>query len=255
MPSTVEHAIDVLAVLERESPMPLSVSEIAGRLRMTKPSTSRMMKTLLAAGLVSRDEGTRKFSLGLRLWEFGGSVLANIDVRRVALPTMAEGVIKIGRPMSLAVTDGLHVVHIERVAQEEGVVLAMPMAIRAPLHAVAVGKVLLAYSPARFVDTAVRRGLTAYTSRTITSETALMKELATIRITGLAFNSGEMQGASYGIAAAIRNPAGSAVAALGVSADEAELNVESEAAQVIRDVADRVSFRIGFRPERTASFV
>jgi DNA-binding IclR family transcriptional regulator len=80
-----------------------------------------------------------------------------------------------------------------------------------PLHATALGKVLLAY------DTTLVASPEAYTRRTLVTQTAIKRAGAKVREAGWAVENGEMISGEAGVAAPIRGHGGIVVGAIGVS--------------------------------------
>jgi DNA-binding IclR family transcriptional regulator len=83
-----------------------------------------------------------------------------------------------------------------------------------PLHCSALGKVLLAYGAAQLPPGKLERR----TDKTITSETALRADLATVRARGYAVTDEELEPGLIAVATPIRGYDGTVVAALSVSA-------------------------------------
>jgi DNA-binding IclR family transcriptional regulator len=84
-----------------------------------------------------------------------------------------------------------------------------------PLHASALGKVLLAFDPGA-ARSVVHQPLAALTNRTITDKVNLQRELAAIRDLGWAGSNGEVEPGVAGIAAPIRDAGGYVVAVVGI---------------------------------------
>jgi DNA-binding IclR family transcriptional regulator len=87
---------------------------------------------------------------------------------------------------------------------------------RIPLHATGVGKVLLAYAPAEFVDEVMAAGLRRYTPYTIVAPGHLRRNLAEVRRTGVAVAHEEMTVGRVSVATALFDAAEQAVAALSI---------------------------------------
>jgi len=83
-----------------------------------------------------------------------------------------------------------------------------------PAHATAMGKVLLAYSPASVVETVIARGLKRYTQFTVTTADGLRRSLGVIRATGVAVARHELQPDTIAAAAPVFGRSGEVVAAL-----------------------------------------
>ncbi len=86
-PSVLLNGLRVLEAFSITEPV-LGVTEIARKVDLHKSSVSRMLATLEKAGYVEREEGTGRYRLGLGVIGLAGPLLANLDVRRVALPEL-----------------------------------------------------------------------------------------------------------------------------------------------------------------------
>lgn len=106
-----------MAVLRCFSPdrLLLGVVEIADEIGMNKSSASRMLTTLEAEELVERDPATKKYRLGLGLLSVAGALLAQLDVRRAALPVLTRLTAETGETSSLMLWDGTAAVTVEQV--------------------------------------------------------------------------------------------------------------------------------------------
>ena len=64
----------------------LGTNELARRTGLHPSSVSRLLATLVDAGLVEHVAETGRYRLGLRLVQLGNAVLARLDLREVARP-------------------------------------------------------------------------------------------------------------------------------------------------------------------------
>jgi DNA-binding IclR family transcriptional regulator len=83
-----------------------------------------------------------------------------------------------------------------------------------PAHATAVGRVLLAFSPPRTVETTILRGLRPYTAHTLTSPDGFRRALAVVRLARVAVTRWELEAGVCGVAMPIFGPGGEVVAAI-----------------------------------------
>ena len=96
------------------------------------------------------------------------------------------------------------------------------------LHALAMGKVLLALQPDDARQRYIQRGLRRFTDATITSPRALMDELAEVRRRGVAIERDELQLDFCCVAAPMHDLRGRFVATLGLSAVTQAFDAERE---------------------------
>ena len=116
-----------------------------------------------------------------------------------------------------------------------------------PLHCVASGKVLLAALAEREVLRIVRRGLVAYTERTITELEPLLEELARIRRRGYATAIGEYELGLNAVAAPVHDARGNVIAAVDIWGPAFRLTPRRipELAAQAREAAAAISVRLG----------
>ena len=83
-----------------------------------------------------------------------------------------------------------------------------------PAHATALGRVLLAFSPARTVELTILRGLRPYTAHTLTSPDRFRRALAVVRLARVAVTRWELEAGVCGVAIPIFGPGVEVVAAI-----------------------------------------
>jgi DNA-binding IclR family transcriptional regulator len=105
-------------------------------------------------------------------------------------------------------------------------------------HALALGKVVLAMAPPEVVERYVRAGMRRFTSHTITDADALREELREVRRRGYAADREEFDDDFCCIAAAVLDPRGHFLAAIGISMTQRAFDDERETlAQTVVAVA------------------
>lgn len=137
-------AVQVLETLAHAH-QPLTISEIAIRIPLAKSSTSNLLTSLAAAGMVRRSG--LGWTLGYKVLELGQAVLSGTDVvsefRRIVdtLPTLAS------ETVLLAVLDGPDVLYLARHDGTQRVRLASDVGRRLPAVVTSLGKAMLASLP------------------------------------------------------------------------------------------------------------
>lgn len=209
----VLRALGVLACFRDGSP-DLGVSDIARALSLKTSTAHRLVRALVREGFLEQDPITSRYRLGNTLAEYGRIVYRQRRVH-VAEPYMQELSRFTGENVGLAIRHGpdalaLAVAH---ASSSETIDIA---GIRIPLHASAMGKVLLAWADPYESDPAHIGPLTPATARTITSPAELQRELGRVRAAGFALNDEEMVPGIRTVAVPILDGLGHAVFALAV---------------------------------------
>lgn len=183
-------------------------SEIAAALGLPLPTVGRLAKTLLAAGFLESEPGTRRLHLGPEMRRLGGFVPQ--DATEEARRWMRQLNEQFDEDVNLALLDGAHALYVDTLATSRHLGIQTSIGSRAPAYCTAIGKALLAQHDDAVVRD--RLGLEPYerrTERTIRRWSDLREELARIRTTGIARSFEEFEDGLIGLAVALgRGPGG-----------------------------------------------
>jgi DNA-binding IclR family transcriptional regulator len=215
----LESADRVLRVLEVFTPAErdLSLSEIAERLELPKSSVHRLLATLAAHGFVERDANSRRYRLGIRLFEIGSAAIHERGLHSATHPVLEELAVTTGETCHLAVLSDVEAVYIYKIDGPSSFSMTSRVGGRAPCHCTSIGKVLIAWGGQDLFKRVVRAGMRRYTSTTITNGTDLAADLERVRADGYALDVEEYQENLSCAAAAVRDHAGRVVAAIGIA--------------------------------------
>jgi len=246
----VEKALRILEALGNRA-SPLTLSEICETINLNMSTTYRLLQTLISKGFVHYDEFSGKYRLGIKTFRIGNAALYAIDFRAEARPLLQELVSLCKETANLVILDGNEVVYIEQVESRSMVRMLARLGSRLPAYSTGGGKAILAYlEEEELNEYLVRQNLVPHTVNTITSPTELKKALARIRQDGYAVDREEMEYGVRCVAAPIRNYTGKVIAALSVSGPGARMTdeyVEARLAPLVKQFADRISARLGYR--------
>ena len=215
MNNTLVKGLGILEVLAR-SPQPVGITEIATRERLLKSDVHRLVQSLVDLGYVRQERASGAYFATVRLWELGFAVMGKTDIRKIAEPWMARLLDQTRETVHLSVLDRVDAVYIHKLESPQPVRAYSEVGGRAPAHAVATGKALLANQTDNEQREAARQ-LRRFTPKTIVDPEEFLRELARIRSQGYAINRGEWRETVCGVAAAILDPAGETIAAIGIS--------------------------------------
>lgn len=245
---SIERAAAILRLLARGSGR-LGVGEIANSLGLAKGTAHGILRTLHRVGFVEQDGATGKYQLGAALLHLGTSYLDVNELRSRAinwadaLAARSGEAVRIGAPL-----DG-KVLVVHHVFRPDDTLQTLDVGTLLPLHATAMGKVLLAYDTDLAAATN-RTELDTFTRRTLTTPKALSRALTTVREAGWASEAEESVRGQASIAAPISSYGGLVVGAIGVSGAVERIctaSGEPEPALVsyVRDAARAVSRDLG----------
>jgi DNA-binding IclR family transcriptional regulator len=213
--SLVRRAFGVLACFCKDD-RELSLAELVARTGLPKATLHRLAGQLIAVGALERSG--RNYRLGVTLFELSGGVWAQRVLRDIAMPFLQELFEQTRETVQLALFDGEAVLYIDRVRGHNSVVLPTFPGGRMPAYCTALGKAMLAFSPAETVRSVLARGLTPLSPRTVTTPNLLVSQLRTIQRTRVAYDAEESVPGVCCIAAPVFNGRGHAIAAVSVSA-------------------------------------
>lgn len=211
----IERAAAMLRLLAHGSGR-LGVGEIAASLDLAKGTVHGILRTLHRVGFVEQDPATGKYQLGAALLHLGTSYLDVNELRSRAinwadaLAARSGEAVRIGTPL-----DG-KVLVVHHVFRPDNTLQTLDVGELLPLHATALGKVLLAYD-ADLAASVQQGALPSLTRRTIVEPGALGRALLGVRHVGWASGSGEYLPGTADIAAPIRAPGGLVVGAIGIT--------------------------------------
>jgi DNA-binding IclR family transcriptional regulator len=247
----IDRVLGVLEILAGEGAA-LTLVELSKRLGLPKSTTLRLLMVLESHRFVEKDARSGVYRLGLKLFELGSKVMAQLNLSDRAKPHLARLVFTTGETAYFCVLDGGEALSLERVESSRAVRVPSTVGWRAPAHCTAVGKALLALLPEAELTALVRgRKLYAYTRNTITTLTQLRDELETVRERGYAVDNEEMEEGLKCIAAPVRGHAGKGVASLGILSPAFRLpdkKIPQLATLVMRE-ANELSAGLGYRVE------
>jgi DNA-binding IclR family transcriptional regulator len=204
--------LECLATLRR----PMTLTEIAANVGMSKSSIHQLLATLQQRGFVQRLHDQR-YCIGIKAWEIG-CVADTMGLARTTGPHVAQLVRELSDGVSVGVRDGSEMVCIQLVESPRAVRVHSNVGDRTPAHSVSSGLAMLA----DLDDDAVRRLLPAklkvFTEVTPKTAEAVIGELAKVRARGYAFCRGGWRTEVGGVAVPIVGPDNHAIAALCVAA-------------------------------------
>ncbi len=245
----VERAIQILNCFSFEKPV-LSIDEIMAKTKLAKATIYRLLWTLERNDLIGYDQTLNKYRLGNKPLEYGGIVLANLDIRREAEPYMQDLHELTGHSIILAKQQEESIQYLVRYDSDEGLMPTNFVGRRRTLHNGALGIVLLSYMDEEFVrDLLQRYPLEQHTPKTVTDEAIFIKRLKEIRELGYFVDVDETFMGYTALAAPIFNEKHEAIAALAISGASFKMegSRREELMSLLKDVALKISKQMGLR--------
>lgn len=219
--AATQKSIEILGHLKEEGPATLS--EVASALEMSKSTVFRHFNTLEEAGYIAEyDEGYR---IGQLYLDYGIQTQREHPLYDAAKPKVDALAEEVGEKVWLVVEENGYAVYLYLCSGEELYRSFTRVGYRGHLHAFSAGKAILARMSKREVKEVIdRRGLPAYTERTITDERALFEELDEIRQQGYALHLEEAVSGGNAISAPIQAEDGSPLGSVCIAGPTHRLN-------------------------------
>jgi IclR family transcriptional regulator, acetate operon repressor len=215
--TSVDNALWLLQLIgERHA---LRVAEAADLLGVARSTAHRLLSALRRRGFVMQDRPNGAYRPGPALNQIGLAAISGIDIRRIARPVLEELREQTQETASLAVLEGTTARFIDCVESGRSVRVGNRTGVVRQAHASAVGKVMLAeLSAGELARRYPGPELDSGTAATLIDPAELARELAEVRAQGYALNWEESVEGVSAVAVALRDTAGSPLAAIGVAA-------------------------------------
>lgn len=231
---SVERATQLLALIADQHKSGSSLTELVRASGLKQPTARRILVALIRSGLVSQDEETRRYYLGIAAYlygtiaadRFGIHTLADESVRRLAERSEDTAF--------FCLREGLHTLCMRR---EEGLHPIRSHVLNAgqrhPLGVAAHGIAILASLADQEINTIIAIHADYYASHYPTlTEPVLRQSIAETRRRGCAINRGIFHPGSWAISVAVRGRGGDVIGALSIGAIETRLS-ESRQPEII----------------------
>ncbi|MYU10939.1 helix-turn-helix domain-containing protein [Streptomyces sp. SID8361] len=202
----------------------VSLSELARRAGMPKPTAHRLSGQLIDLGML--ETGSHGLRLGLRVFELGQLVPRQRGLRDAARPHLEDLHRTFGETVHLAVLQGADVVYLDKLTSRITPVAPSRIGGRMPAHATALGKALLAHADPQVRDAVLASPLERRTPRTIVMRGLLARELGRVRTEGIACEYEESAPGLVCVAHPVRDDSGRVIAAVSVSGRINRLRVD-----------------------------
>lgn len=246
--SNLTRGLDILELL-LVHPAGMGISEIAQELEIPKNAAFRITSALADRDYLSRDDGTKTFTLSSRLVSMGYRASNRGGLVETAMPAMRVLRDAVKETVVLCIRSGQKCMALDGVPGMHTFRFTVDPGNTAGLHSSAPGKALLAFLPPPQQQTLVTRlKLERFNERTITDRKQLLQELAQVRKLGYAVDFAEEHDGAHCIAAPVFDARSLPVAAITITgpADRLTEKQLKACSEKLRDCAKQISSRLGF---------
>ena len=187
----VARALEILETLD-SSRRGLNISEISRKLGLPKSSTHVIVRTLEDLQYVRKAPTSLRYTLGLKAYGLGQTMMKSFAMAERALPLMQQLVATLDLTSHLAVFDENQAICIQKAEPPGLIQFDTRVGRRMDLHCTGTGKVILACSGEEMLKNFLSRtSFMRHTEHTITTPRALQREIMKIRQRGYAVDDQE----------------------------------------------------------------
>lgn len=243
----VKRAFEIVDFLARQN-RNLGISEIRSALGLPLSSTANIMYTLADLGYVERDERDASYRLSVKLLGIARRAQEKLDLVAQCRGLLEDAVRESGLTGHIAVLREGDSMYIDRVPSNALVQVNSYVGQRWPAHTSAVGKAILAFLPEPKLQRLLRElNLAKQTPYTITSRSALLKQLRTFRRIGYAWERNEGEVGLGCVAAPILGAGEAAIAAMSLTGTTHQISGGKlrSLGKLVRSYAQKMAQRLG----------
>lgn len=222
----------------------LAYADLQRATGLPKATLHRLLGDLVAARLLDKVDG--RYRLSKLVFELGMRASVERSLLEVAFPFLEDLYERTHELVHLGVREGTEVLYVAKVGGHRQAASPSRLGGRMPLHATAIGKVLLAHAPETVQAQVLDHPLPRRSPRTITSATVLRAQLATVLATGTSFEYEESAVGIVCVAAPVLDGDGQLLAAISVTGPVTRFAPERHA-DAVRAAAAEVSATLARR--------
>ncbi|MFC4336995.1 IclR family transcriptional regulator [Salininema proteolyticum] len=246
---SIERAAEILKLLARGT-QPYTLAEISAALDLPKPTVVGILRTLQSVDFVDQDTETSRYGLGPGLLHVGARYLDGNELRQKAINWSDALAARSRESVRIATLHHHHALVVHHVFRPDDTYQTLTVGELLPLHATAIGKILMAYGGV--LPEEIAEKATPYTPRTVASTEELTDEVARIRSQGWADEIEEYIVGETSIAAPIRDRQGIVVGAIAITGAVERTCTDGRSrmdlVSYVRDSARAISRELGFIP-------
>jgi len=196
----------------------IGLAELSKLVGLHNSTTFHLAKTMVSLGYMRQERDSKRYRVGRPLFALAASALDEIEMVNLATPILEDLSRETGESGHFAVRMGDSVIVIARTSGAGAFQLTDRVGVVRPAHCTALGKIILAsLRPDQLKRFLERVELKPSTKKSITDPSLLLREIAEIRRSAIAFDDGEFNAEVRCVAVPVFNFTGEVIGALGIS--------------------------------------
>jgi IclR family transcriptional regulator, KDG regulon repressor len=242
--AVIDRTLDLLEALARIGPA--SLAALAESVGCTRTAGFRLLRTLQGRGFAIQDEARGLWRLGARWNVLGRAATEQGALAATAMPILAQLGKGTGENVYMRVREGMESQTVAIYQTDPAIRMYSEVGKRGPLHAGS-SRILLAFAPEPVQTQLLAQRLNRFTPATRIDPTWIAADLQRIRNRGYLITADEVVAGAVGIAAPVRDAAGTVIAVVHISSPSMRMRPPRPRAllpQVI-EAANRLSEALG----------
>jgi DNA-binding IclR family transcriptional regulator len=234
----------------------IGLADLSKLVDLHNSTTFHLAKTMVSLGYLRQEKDSKRYRVGRPLFALAASALDEIEMVNVATPVLEDLSRETSESSHFAVRMGDAVVVIARTSGPGAFQLTDRVGVVRPAHCTALGKIILAsLRPDQLKRFLERVDLKPSTTKSITEIPVLLREIAEIKRSGIAFDDGEFNPEVRCVAVPVTDFTGQVIGALGISGPIWRLSNQAlhSSAQIVQAAANRLSAEFGAKTTAKSS--
>jgi IclR family transcriptional regulator, KDG regulon repressor len=247
---SVNRALNLVSLFTHGSPR-LGITEISKALSLPKPTVHGLVRTLVKQGFLQQDPQTRKYGLGLKIYELGIVLAGSLEINQKGAGPTYQLAKLTGLVAKIAIWDLDSALLTINVEPRSHLFFIHQIGPRVPAYCSGIGKALLAFlEPRELEDYLERVTLEPYTANTITDKEQFRREMEETRRRGYSVDREENVLGLACVGTPIFGQGGRLEASISVSGEAKEVykSTESLVKEVLK-TSKEISRSMGYFPE------
>lgn len=242
---SITKAIEILDFIGEQKEA--GVTEISKALGYGTSATYHVLNTLKQSGMIHQDSVTKKFRLGIKLWQLGNKAFNHYDLSKSVTPYLKKLRDLTGETSNLTILDVPNIIYVAQEESKRLIKMFTVVGAKAPLYCTGGGKAMLAFKSDEEQDYIIGKlNFQAFTENTITSGEAFKEVLQQVRQTGIAYDLEEREVGVCCIAAPVFNEQREPIASISISGPCSRFDQEKrrEYEKLLKEVSKEVSHHL-----------
>ncbi len=196
----------------------IGLAELSKLVGLHNSTTFHLAKTMVSLGYMRQERDSKRYRVGRPLFALAASALDEIEMVNLATPVLEDLSRESGESGHFAVRMGDAIIVIARTSGTGAFQLTDRVGVVRPAHCTALGKIILAsLRPDQLKRFLERVELKPSTAKSITDPSVLLREIAEIRRSAIAFDDGEFNPEVRCVAVPVYHFTGEVIGSLGIS--------------------------------------